>query len=220
MDPQGLTIVLRSVERVLVDAAGALAIYLGYQLFLHMPSRDRGTGKFELPGGISIYLSRVGPGVFFALFGAAVLGLSFLHGVSQETTRSEAPTATTAAEGGATQAAVTVTAHYSGVTPTTPDGDPLQVEAERTSVLAAIRNLNRVPAGLRPDLTARERLDIEQAISESKVRLLASVWDGKNWGPFAEFQEWVRRGEGDPAPAIRDAVGYFRAGSPGSAVSP
>ena len=64
---------LRGLERLLVIAAGALAIFLGYRLFLRMPERREGEGKFELPGGISIYVSRVGPGVFFALFGAAIL---------------------------------------------------------------------------------------------------------------------------------------------------
>lgn len=75
MDPLILTIVTRSVERLLVVLAGALAIYLGCRLFIDMPNAERGSGKANLPGGISIFLSRVGPGVFFSLFGAIVIGL-------------------------------------------------------------------------------------------------------------------------------------------------
>ena len=75
MDPLILTIVTRSVERLLVVLAGALAIYLGCRLFIDMPKAERGSGKANLPGGISIFLSRVGPGVFFSLFGAIVIGL-------------------------------------------------------------------------------------------------------------------------------------------------
>ena len=70
----------RGIERLLIVAAGALSIYLGYRLFLQMPSRPKGDeggeGKVTLPGGISIFISRVGPGVFFGLFGAAVIGIA------------------------------------------------------------------------------------------------------------------------------------------------
>ena len=82
MDPLLLTIVLRAVERLFIVAAGAGAIYLGYRLFLAMPDRDRSSGKLELPGGVSIFLSRVGPGVFFSLFGAAVIAMALQFGVS------------------------------------------------------------------------------------------------------------------------------------------
>ena len=73
LDPQLLGIGARHLERLLIALSGTLAIWLGYRLFLSMPLVDRGTGKLQLPGGISIFISRVGPGVFFALFGAGVL---------------------------------------------------------------------------------------------------------------------------------------------------
>ena len=73
MDPLLLTIGMRAIERLVIVLAGAGAIYLGYRLFLAMPNRDRSSGKLELPGGVSIFLSRVGPGVFFSLFGATVI---------------------------------------------------------------------------------------------------------------------------------------------------
>ena len=82
MDPLILTIVTRAIERLLVVLAGGLAIYLGYRLFIAMPNAERGSGKVNLPGGVSIFLSRVGPGVFFSLFGAVVIGLSLQFGVS------------------------------------------------------------------------------------------------------------------------------------------
>jgi hypothetical protein len=165
MDDQTLVVILRGAERILVDLGGALAVFLGYQLFLRMPSREQGEGKFELPGGISIYVSRVGPGVFFSLFGAAILSLSLIHGVSQDSTRSVpgAPAAGAASAQLAAAAPGTVveTTHYAGATTAAPTVDPLQAEAEREAVALAIRNINRVPAALRAELPTAQRLDIE-----------------------------------------------------------
>jgi hypothetical protein len=220
MDDQTLVVILRGAERILVDLGGALAVYLGYQLFLRMPSRERGEGKFELPGGISIYVSRVGPGVFFSLFGAAILGLSLVHGVSQDSTRSIAagtPAAgvTSGELAAAAPGAVVESTHYAGAAAAAPPVDPLQAEAERDAVVLAIRSLNRVPAALRADLPAAQRVDIEQAITAMKLRILKSVWDRDQWGDFVPFRQWVDRGESDPPPpAIARAVTVYRAGQP------
>ena len=237
MDDQTLVVILRGAERILVDLGGALAVYLGYQLFLRMPSRERGEGKFELPGGISIYISRVGPGVFFSLFGAAILGLSLIHGVSQDSTRSIAagapaagmPAAGVPAAGvpaanvpsgelaAAVPGTVVESTHYAGATTAAPSLDPLQAEAERDAVVLAIRHINRVPAALRADLPAAQRVDIEQAITAMKLRILKSVWDRDQWGDFVRFRQWVDQGESDPPPpAIARAVAVYRAGIQGS----
>ena len=69
MDP----ISFRALERILAVVIAGISIYLGYRLFLKLPDKTDSEGKFILPGNISIYISRVGPGVFFALFGAAIL---------------------------------------------------------------------------------------------------------------------------------------------------
>src|SRR5262245_63937053 len=78
MDP----IILRAGERILAVFIGGLSMFLGYHLFLNLPNPTTDSeGKVMLPGGISIYLSRVGPGVFFALFGAIVVGMSFRYSI-------------------------------------------------------------------------------------------------------------------------------------------
>ena len=71
-----VVVLSRAAERILLLAVGALAIYLGYSLFRFMPSVNKAEGKLELPGGVSIFLTRIGPGVFFALFGCAIIGYS------------------------------------------------------------------------------------------------------------------------------------------------
>src|SRR5574341_1112697 len=73
MDP----LFLRALERIIAVLIGGLAIYLGYQLFIHLPTQMNSEGKIVLPGDISVYLSRVGPGAFFALFGTIVVAASF-----------------------------------------------------------------------------------------------------------------------------------------------
>ena len=215
MDNQTLVVTLREAERILVDLGGALAIYLGFQLFLRMPGRERGEGKFELPGGVSIYVSRVGPGVFFSLFGAAILGLSFIHGVSLDATRTVSGAAASTELAAAAPGQIVEGTHYSGATVPAPDIDPALAEFERTAVLLAIHNLNRVPAALRPELSASQRLEIEQSIAAAKLRLLKSVWDSEQWGEFVPFRQWVDQGETNPPPpAVARAVAVYRGGAP------
>ena len=74
-------IIFRAVERIVAVVIGGLSVYLGYRLFLHIPEQKEGEGKIDLPGGISIFVTRVGPGVFFALFGAVIVAFSVYHGI-------------------------------------------------------------------------------------------------------------------------------------------
>src|SRR3954447_10395864 len=88
MDPQSLVIVLRMAERIIGVIIGGLLIYFGYRLFLSLPgkkSRDGGTGDFSMAGGTRLKLSKVGPGVFFALFGAGLIVFSLTRSVSLTT---------------------------------------------------------------------------------------------------------------------------------------
>src|SRR5947209_18094506 len=74
----------RATERILLVLVGALAVYLGYCLFRNIPTANKAEGKLVLPGGVSIFLTRIGPGVFFALFGIAVIGYSVAQPVRLE----------------------------------------------------------------------------------------------------------------------------------------
>ena len=84
MDPILAIIWSRTAERLLVIVAGIAAIWIGYRLFALMPSRRDGESKIELPGGVSILLSRVGPGTLFALFGAGLIAYSAASPVKYE----------------------------------------------------------------------------------------------------------------------------------------
>src|SRR3984885_4131844 len=94
-------LLMRMVERLLGLLAGGLCIVLGYRLFMKLPDKTDSSGKVVLPGGVSIWLSRVGPGLFFALFGAAIVAYSFTSAVkvtNEQTGPSARAPAGTAAE--------------------------------------------------------------------------------------------------------------------------
>jgi hypothetical protein len=71
MDP----IYIRGVERILIVLAGILSVFLGYKLFSHNYSSN-GELNTSKDNFFSFSIKNVGPGVFFALFGMVLLGLS------------------------------------------------------------------------------------------------------------------------------------------------
>ncbi len=88
-----LPFILRGIERIIIDLAGVLSIYLGYRLFsIAMDA----TGELEASTQqFKLKMQRIAPGTFFALFGAAILiaglynSLS-LDAIGQPATQSEA----------------------------------------------------------------------------------------------------------------------------------
>jgi hypothetical protein len=69
---------LAVLNRILITLSGALAIFLGYRLFFVVPLDRDSKGAFRIKDIAEVSLVRVGPGVFFAFFGAALLAYS-LH---------------------------------------------------------------------------------------------------------------------------------------------
>jgi len=212
MDPLLVAIVSRIFERVLVVAAGALAIYLGYRLFMNMPEHDKSSGKFVLPGGISIFLSRVGPGIFFSLFGAVVIGLSFHYGIKYDEEATATVVAAAAVNG--TELAQPARRTFTGIAPSAGMASPSDTLRERNTVLIAVTALNKAAAALPADMAAYDRRQILQGIHDAKLRLLQSVWDAEQWGEFEIAAVWLRdNGDAEPPPQLAKAVGYFRAGA-------
>lgn len=206
MESLQLAMMLRGTERLLVVAGGILAIYLGYRLFLAMPDRDQGTGKFELPGGISIYMSRVGPGVFFSLFGTAVIALALYLGVDYSEQAG-------AARNADVRTASVADRKYSGIGDGGGSISATSLETERVNTLIAVRNLNRALPALAKEVPPAARVDISQAVSLAKRRLMQGVWDSEKWGNRTTFERWLDDGEPAPVPpGLVEAVQAFRAG--------
>jgi hypothetical protein len=198
MDPA----VLRSVERILAVAIGGVSIFLGDRLFLALPQQRDSSGSVRLPWNISIALSRVGPGIFFALFGAAVVALGLRSAVSVNTSRSIVPggteTETTSVSG------IGLGAAASGETP----------EVRRLRARAAIRFLNTLP--LRGDLASRQKQEVTDQLGAIKLGLMRAAW-GPDWGDDTAFAAWVENGATDPVPAaLHQAAAIYRAGLGGT----
>jgi hypothetical protein len=193
MDP----VILRALERLLDAALGGLSIYLGYKLFLRLPDKTDSQGKVILPGNISIYLSRVGPGVFFALFGAAVIALSLHSAIRYEKNPAQNPT------GDMRLAKET----YIGIQAGQPGGDAFDLENRRSEVRWHIYALNQIPGMLRPDLTPEQQSDVSNGLVALKLELIKGVWD-TDWGDYTQFAKWARLddpaalAEGFPAAAV------------------
>jgi len=191
MDP----ITYRFIERLLAVIIGGMTVFLGYRMFLKIPESRDSQGKITLPWNITVVLSRVGPGVFFALFGAGVVALSLYNEIKINEHN---------AGGGFRQV-------NWGAAPT-PEGET----ATRTDARALLRRdiaiLNNVTNLLRPDLPEHERAPIELAIPRIKFALMKPVWGEPDagWGTPSEFETWLENGEPDPAPRrISQAAEYY-----------
>lgn len=194
-------LLLRVIERILAVLIGGFSIYLGYRLFIEMPYKNDSSGKVELPGDISIFFSRVGPGVFFSLFGAAVVAVSIYRGLEIDT--SIAPAADK------TENIPKVNIHYAN--PGVGEAESAKLASLRAGARVTIAELNKLPALLPADFPTTRLLDVTQAIRASKLALLETVW-GKDWGEFAIFRNWVNEGAADPIPqgVSPEAVKNFR----------
>jgi len=191
-------IILRILERIFAVAIGGLSMYFGYRLLIKEPDQSKSRGKFTLPGGISIDLSRVGPGVFFALFGAIVVALSLYNTITYTETITNNPTDSEQ-----------VVREFTGVG----SSQELNGDTARELLQQDMIFINKtLPTVLRTDLSAEQQAGIEIDIERVKLDLMKTVWDD-NWGDYAKFKELVQSGALDEAPQeLQSAAEYFRQG--------
>jgi hypothetical protein len=200
-----LAVVLsRAAERILLIPVGALAIYLGYCLFRLIPTSANSEGKLELPGGISIFLTRIGPGVFFALFGAMLIGYSATRPV--EFTMPSVISAVTRSLPGQENKPIQASSElsggkYSGAVETPPPPLPGGLKPEDV-----VAKLNGYAEDARARLANKAAADeIAEAIKAAKLAVMISNWNAK-WGDRAAFEHWVREGVAADPP-ISEAPG-------------
>ncbi len=188
-------------ERIAGVLIGGLLIYLGYRLFLSLPGKrgpNSGTGEFALAGGNKIKLAKVGPGVFFALFGAGLIVFSLVKPVSLTVSPRAAKT-TAAPKPGVV--AATEFKFVGAVSVPETDEDRARMRAETQQDIAALnRALDRPDAAGRPEL--------ERAVSRAKFALMEPLW-AEDWGDIADFRDWLDKGGSPPARA-QPAVDYFQ----------
>src|SRR5947208_2112637 len=88
--PEPITVLIggRILERLLIALVGGVCVVLGWKLF-SLPLEHDGEADVR-HRNFRLTLKRIGPGVFFALFGAAVLTTSLLRPLSMEMNESPA----------------------------------------------------------------------------------------------------------------------------------
>ncbi len=196
----------RALERFANVLIGAVAIYLGYKLFMNLPERreeTKGEMKLLLPGDISVYVSRVGPGVFFALFGTVVVLMSFASPL-----RTQLPATTPGPQ--PVQKSPGTSASISYVTGKT---ETDRFSTDRAGVqrdLVALRGLEGalnefVETGDGPKISANEANTLLNTLQRIKRSLLLSVWDD-TWGDPERFSQWVQEGAIGPPPSGTEDV--------------
>ncbi|PYJ68165.1 MAG: hypothetical protein DME75_13645 [Verrucomicrobia bacterium] len=206
MDPQSLTILVGAFQRILSILIGGMLIYFGYRLFLSLPGkrgRDGGSGEFSLGGANKVKLSKVGPGVFFAVFGAGLIAYSFAKPmkVNIPAAAQTAPTATTAPSAGTGVVAAAGFSYVGAVSAPETDEDRARMRNETQQDIII---LNRALDGA----NASERPQVERAVVRAKVALMEPLW-AEDWGELKDFRDWLAKG-GTPPDKTRPAVDYFQ----------
>jgi hypothetical protein len=208
--------ILRGLERIAAVIIGGGSLYLGFRLFKEIRSPKTGDGRITLPGNISIYVSRVGPGVFFAMFGTVVLAISFIRPVQTSHTDAQSGTVNT----------------YSGIGAGGPRADGRggqgpSAEQARQTVLKDISILNQFGDDLivqskqkeasRLTVAAEDRERVLDLIDRAKAALMLSVWS-PDWGDPEVFRKWARHDPGylhsDPPTDVARAAAIFKGQKP------
>ncbi|MEO1090301.1 MAG: hypothetical protein AAFX81_06700 [Pseudomonadota bacterium] len=170
--------ILRAIERLLAVIVGGLAIVLGYRLFVAIPSAEAtSSAELSLSKDRRLVLTRIGPGVFFALFGAAIVTASFYFGVSGSP-----------AGGGA----------YSGLGGPAPEiaetsaaMSPAEVPIDLQEALATLRFLQGERTAPPPELDEDETDWRATRLLDAQLVILQAIWQ-PGWGDPVEFGHWVR----------------------------
>jgi len=201
MDP----LLLRFLERISAVLIGGMTIYLGYRLFLAVPEDRDSAGKLVLPWNIAIVMTKVGPGVFFSLFGVAAVGLALIKPLEIS---SQGPAHL---EDSGSRTSV----RYAG-SAAPADRDKRERADERAMLRPEINVLNTIPQLLRADVGEDDRDDIVRGLRNTKLKLMKPVWGtpDEGFGDFSEFERWVKAGETNPQfKGMDGALALYRYGT-------
>ncbi len=205
-------IVLNGIQHIITILVGMAAVFLGYRLFIEMPRRREGETKLDLPGGVSIMLSRIGPGIFFALFGAGMIIYSItkpiqITDIAEQVASADGETRTSRSRSltGLGDATGGESAGPTAGRPALPDAS-----VDRGRVIEA---LNGIAARAPQAVSGSALLDVSVAVRESKLAIMREVWRAE-WGDYPVFHRWAtEQFEQDPAPdGIGEAVAFYRRG--------
>jgi hypothetical protein len=152
-----------------------------------------------------VKLSKVGPGVFFAVFGAGLIAYSFAKPmkVSIPVPGPALPTPKGALHDGNHEASgerVAVFTLGAASDPETAEGRAHMRTETQEDIIVLNRALDRTDASARPQL--------ERAVVKAKVALMEPLW-AEDWGELKDFRDWLAKG-GTPPEKTQPAVDYFQ----------
>ena len=174
-------IMLRSAERILALIIGGLAIWCGFRLFLAVPDQPADArAELSLAKNQRLLISRIGPGVFFALFGTAVVLASFYFSINLQTSEGD---------------------RYSGIGQRPPtltrftvdsQAKPVFDGAEMRLTLAFLIETEAELAGTGTG-TEAERNWRARRFQAARLAIIERGWES-DWGEIAEFELWLNQG--------------------------
>lgn len=184
---------LRAIERLIAVLSGVVAIVLGYRLFMNISQATESSVEADFPGRIKIILTRIGPGVFFALFGASIVWSSYHYQVVNETKKNTVHTPVMGQDSVLRDSVKTVyeETRYSGAGAAILT-DPSVAKSRQAEVRRALRALNKWLVGK----ALSEQAALEPILTTSRLALIQSVWQS-NWGAYEEFRGWIKDGASD-----------------------
>jgi len=185
----------RSNERLLALAIAGLSFTFGFLLFVLVPDLSNvGTGNLELIK-LKFKFANVGPGIFFALFGAIVTIYSITTQVRiKEITKNN------------DEKVVDKQIRYFQ----TSAQDNQEIELLRGAYLRDFRVFSAVLEKIEKNETIPQglKLDLENTLSNTKDTLMRSVW-AEDWGDYSKFKEWLAKGYPEPIPTDINKAGEF-----------
>src|SRR5262249_51946777 len=147
----------RLLERLLVVFFAGLSVYLGYRLFVQIPTLRESSGEVKFPAlDMTAKVTRVGPGVFFAIFGVAVLLSSYIHPISVESVPAKTESAGTG---------VGEVGTFKGMNTTQSEQDEL---LRQRLIAHAVGSLNKLQGGISTKLTDAEKSDCAVTVRDTK----------------------------------------------------
>lgn len=200
-------ILIRGIERIVIVLGGSLSIFLGYRLFINLPEKSDQSGEIKLPGNVSIYLSRVGPGVFFSLFGVAVLVASLYFQMTRYEP-GESAGGFPPGDGSTGGGMVVYSYRIDGADDMNDIRNRISKDIEVLAEAPRMLNLSA--------LDPRARMQLNGAIQRARLALVGSVWE-ENWGDPQEFVKRVRTPQADSLRLKREfprAYRLYAAGQP------
>lgn len=177
------------VVRIVAFTIAGLLAYFGYKLFFSVPHKSDSGGTIETPG-LTITLSRIAPGTFFAICAAGIVVASFVYPMKIQLDNG------VYGAGAAVGSLGEITSNKEQL-PDTPASQALSpliqpaTEAQRAHVLKALQHLNC--------LRTKSQLEDSEvnAIDQARVALVGRIWI-EDWGDFQIFETWAMEGRGDP----------------------